>query len=36
MDNQYNINDTRWSYSKVASYDHCKYEFYLNYIINDD
>lgn len=30
------INDMVWSYSRVSSFDQCKYEFYLNYIINDD
>lgn len=25
-----------YSYSRVACFDHCKYEFYLNYIIDDD
>ena len=25
-----------WSYSRLTSFGHCKYEFYLNYIINDD
>ena len=25
-----------WSYSRVSCFNHCKYEFYLNYIINDD
>ena len=26
----------RWSYSRTTSFDHCKYEFYLDYVINDD
>ena len=26
----------QWSYSRLTSFDHCKYEFYLNYIIADD
>ena len=32
------INDKKdcWSYSKVSCFNHCKYEFYLNYIVNDD
>lgn len=25
-----------WSYSRLSSFEHCKYEFYLNYIINND
>ena len=25
-----------WSYSRVACFDHCPYEFYLNYIVRDD
>ena len=25
-----------WSYSRVSCFGHCKYEFYLGYIINDD
>ena len=25
-----------WSYSRVTCFDHCKYEFYLNYIVHDD
>ena len=31
-----NIDDMRWSYSRVTCYDHCPYSFYLKYIINDD
>lgn len=27
---------TRWSYSRTTCFCHCKYEFYLNYVINDD
>ena len=27
---------TRWSYSRCTSFGQCKYEYYLNYIINDD
>ena len=30
------IDKMRWSYSRLSSFEHCKYEFYLNYIINDD
>ena len=26
----------RWSYSRTTSFGHCKYEYYLNYIIHDD
>ena len=26
----------RWSYSRCTSFGQCKYEYYLNYIINDD
>lgn len=26
----------RWSYSRLSTFRHCKYEFYLNYIIADD
>ena len=26
----------RWSYSRLTSFEHCKYEFYLNYIVHDD
>ena len=25
-----------WSYSRLTSFEHCQYEFYLNYIINDN
>ncbi len=25
-----------WSYSRLTSFENCKYEFYLNYIINDN
>lgn len=25
-----------WSYSRLTSFEHCKYEFYLNYIIHDN
>lgn len=27
---------TRWSYSRATCFGRCKYEFYLDYIINDD
>lgn len=30
------IDKMRWSYSRLTSFEHCKYEFYLNYIVNDD
>lgn len=30
------IDKMRWSYSRLSSFEHCKYEFYLNYIINND
>lgn len=30
------IKNMCWSYSRLTSFGHCKYEFYLNYIINDD
>lgn len=30
------IDKMRWSYSRLSSFDTCKYCFYLNYIINDD
>lgn len=30
------IDNMRWSYSRLSSFDTCKYCFYLNYIINDD
>lgn len=30
------IDKMRWSYSRLISFEHCKYEFYLNYIVNDD
>lgn len=26
----------RWSYSRLTSFENCKYSFYLNYIVNDD
>lgn len=25
-----------WSYSRLTSFEHCKYEFYLNYIVSDN
>lgn len=25
-----------WSHSRLTTYEHCKYEFYLNYLIDDD
>ena len=30
------VNDMRWSYSRLASFEHCKYNFYLGYIVKDD
>lgn len=30
------IDKMQWSYSRVSCYNHCPYEFYLKYIINDD
>lgn len=30
------IDNMQWSYSRVNSFEHCKYEFYLNYIVDDD
>lgn len=30
------IDKMRWSYSRLTSFEHCPYEFYLNYIVNDD
>lgn len=30
------IDKMRWSYSRLTSFGHCQYEFYLNYIIHDD
>ena len=30
------VDEMCWSYSRLTSYERCKYEFYLNYIINDD
>ena len=30
------IDKMRWSYSRLSCFEHCQYEFYLNYIINDD
>ena len=30
------INKMCWSYSRLTSFEHCRYEFYLNYIINDN
>ena len=31
-----NQKKTCWSYSRTTCFGHCKYEFYLDYIINDD
>lgn len=30
------IDKMRWSYSRLSCFEHCKYAFYLNYIVNDD
>lgn len=30
------IDKMRWSYSRVSLFEHCKYAFYLKYIVNDD
>lgn len=30
------VDKMRWSYSRLTSFEHCQYEFYLNYIINND
>ena len=30
------IDKMQWSYSRLTSFENCKYEFYLNYIVNDD
>lgn len=30
------IDKMLWSYSRITCYDHCPYNFYLKYIINDD
>lgn len=30
------IKKMRWSYSRLTSFEHCQYAFYLNYIVNDD
>lgn len=30
------IDDMEWSFSRLACFDRCKYEFYLNYIVKDD
>lgn len=29
------IDDMCWSYSRITSFENCKYEFFLNYIVND-
>lgn len=36
MDKNQIINQSIWSYSRVSCFGNCKYEYYLNYIINDD
>ena len=33
---QNNEHKTRWSYSRTTCFAHCKYEYYLDYVINDD
>jgi len=30
------IDKMTWSYSRLTTFEHCKYEFYLNYILQDD
>lgn len=30
------VDKMRWSYSRLSCYEHCKYAFYLKYIIDDD
>ena len=30
------IDNMVWSYSRVSTYDHCPYEFFLKYIVNND
>lgn len=30
------VNEMVWSYSRLTSFEQCKYQFYLNYIVNDD
>lgn len=30
------VDKMRWSYSRLTSFEHCKYEFYLKYIVNDE
>lgn len=30
------VNDMLWSYSRLSSFEQCKYQFYLRYIIGDD
>ena len=30
------IDDMVWSYSRLATFENCKYEFYLNYIVDND
>jgi hypothetical protein len=30
------IDNMVWSYSRLSAFEHCKYEFYLQYIIGDD
>lgn len=29
------VKKMRWSYSRATTFENCKYEFYLNYIVND-
>lgn len=30
------VDKMRWSYSRLSCYEHCKYAFYLKYIVDDD
>lgn len=30
------IDKMQWSYSRLTSFEHCKYEFYLQYIVNNE
>lgn len=30
------ISKMKWSYSRLTCFEHCKYEFFLNYIVKDD
>lgn len=35
-ENRNEVDKMRWSYSRLSCFEHCKYAFYLNYIVNDD